>query len=243
MKTLNTPPQTGMPASAHRPPRQQDLAVLTRANHDIRSPLSVILGVFELLEDAGSLSDGERRYLRLGMKAADELLALADGLRLYSALERSLVTLDATPVDLGAMAREQLEPALGARGFSIEPAAAAGAGVRALGDAGYLKVALTGLAGHLAANLPDQQEPFRPAMTVLERLDEQGRVALQVAPHGAAVIDEAEAAIPTASESLQHDELAVLNGVRLIELMGGSVSITPRGPSLVITLPAAERAR
>jgi signal transduction histidine kinase len=237
MKTLNHPQQPGTPMSAQRHGSQHELAVLSRVNHDMRSPLSVILGVFELLADAGSLTDSEQRYLQLGMKAAEELLGLADALRLYSAIERDLVTLDATPVDLGAMAREHLEAALTRRGVSIQPATAPRSDVRALGDAGYLKMALTGLARHLAAHLPEQ--PAR-AVALQQRVDGDGRVELQVTPEdSSAPADARDNAIPGAAEPLEHDDLGVLNGMRLIELMGGRVSIEPHATSLVITLPAA----
>lgn len=230
-----------MPVSAERHSSQQELAVLTRANHDMRSPLSVILGVFELLEDAASLTDSERRYLQLGMQAAGELLNLADGLRLYSAMERNLVTLDATPVNLWEMASEQLTLALGARGVDVPMAKPIRAGVPALGDEGYLKIALANLARHLVSNVrkTDGLQPI--AIAVVECIDDEGRVALEVAPEDRDTsADTADAAEPDESDQ---DELAVVNGVRLIELMGGSVSLASREPCLSITLPAAEPSR
>jgi signal transduction histidine kinase len=47
--------RTGTPSGAGRHARGPHLAALTRINHDLRSPLSVILGVLELLEASTSL--------------------------------------------------------------------------------------------------------------------------------------------------------------------------------------------
>jgi signal transduction histidine kinase len=224
--------------SADRHGSLQELAVLSRVNHDMRSPLSVILGVFELLDDdASSLRDNERRYLKLGMKAADELLNLADALRLYSAMQRDQVTLDSTTVDLGALAREQLQAALGPKGVSIEAAVGPASEVRALGDEGYLRVALSNLARYLATHLQEPDQPARAEIAVRQGIDERGSVALHVAPKGCEVSYDIGA-----SEAAEHDDLAVLNSLRLIELMGGSARVEPSGPVLLITLPAAEPA-
>jgi hypothetical protein len=138
------------------------------------------------------------------------------------------------------MAREQLEAALTRRGVSIQPANAQQSDVRALGDAGYLKMALTGLARHLATHLPEPEAPARAVVALRQCVDAAGRVALRVAPEDSPEpVHTSDSATPGATEPLEHDELGVLNGVRLIELMGGSVFIEPRATSLVITLPAA----
>lgn len=222
--------------SADRHAERQELAVLTRVNHDLRSPLAVIFGVFELLDDAAQLTQGERRYLQLGMKAADELLSLADGLRLYSALERNLLSLQAESVDLQSMAHEALRNALGDRQVAIETDHPRP--LRAQGDEGHLKVALESLARYLTDDLP-RHDDEAPVLALRQRLGEDGMVALEVGlrrPGGPGLAAGAAAAggVP--------DELGVVNGVRLIELMGGRVAIAKQ--RLEVRLPAVrERER
>lgn len=205
--------------------------MLTRANHDIRSPLSVIFGVFELLEDAAHLTEGERRYLQLGLQAADELLAVADGLRLYAAMERNLVTVEAGPVDLQAVVCEELRRALGDRPIAIESGATRPLPVHA--DEGYLRIALGNLSRHLAGQLP------RPAdgtatLALRQRLGTDGMVSLEVSLQRAG---ETDAGVAFAADDAP-DELAVVNGVRLIELMGGRAALGAAQGQLEIRLPA-----
>lgn len=235
MPTLNRPQQARAPLSADRHHDKQDLAVLTRVNHDMRSPLSVILGVFELMEDSSRLSDSERRYLKLGTKAADELLTLADAMRLYSAMERNLVTVDAIPVELGALVTGQIESTLEAKGVSIGVAPSVDAGAPALGDPGYLSLALSSLVRHLTAHLPEVGRGSHPALEICQELDEQGRTRVRIS----SLSSSAAAATPSESTPAEEDDLGVLNAVRLIEMMGGSVLLGAGNASLEISLPTA----
>ena len=242
MKTLHSPQRSGMHASRESPFRKQELAVLSRVNHDMRSPLSVIVGVLELLEDTGSgLTDSERRYVNLAMKATDDLLMLADGLRLYAAAERELVMVELTPVDLTAIAVEQLQGVAGAKGIAVDIAGTprpAGTGL-ALADAGYLKLALTSLARHLAAHLPEPEHGGRRAFEVTVRTDERGSILLQTTPGGNASEAERRPDPSTDDDVFAHDDIGVLNALRLIELMGGRASVGPQAAWMVIELPQA----
>lgn len=241
MKMLNEPRQPGSPMSVSRHGHDGDLAVLTRTNHDMRSPLSVILGVFELLEDVESLSPGERRYVGLGMKAAEDLLGLADALRLYSALQRNLVSLQPIPLDLLAAARDHLEPACGTKGFRTVTSRAGNMPVMA--DEGYLKLALASLTRHLTAHLLDAVPP-KSDLTLGQSPDHPHHVTLHLRAggnHGTAVKPSEEG--PREEPDAEYDEVGTLNALRLIEMMGGRVTMSRRQETLLtITLPAAERA-
>lgn len=228
MTSLHRPGRAPMEAERH--PEHRKLAVLTRVNHDLRSPLSVIVGVFELL-DGALLTEGQRRYLQLGMKAADELLALADGLRLYSALERNLLSLQAGPVDLQSIAQEALQHALADRQIAIETDHRPALRVRA--DEGYLKIALASLARHLADHLPGH-DGDAPVLALRQRLGDDGMVVLEVYRRPLAGPGLGTGA--AAAGAL--DELGVVNGVRLIELMGGRVAIGAAKQRLEVRLPA-----
>ena len=237
MTTRHDPqqPETSKSADRHT---DQNLAVLTRANHDMRSPLSVVLGVFELLDGTSNLSDSERRYLQLGIRAAEELLALADGLRLYSAMERQLLNLEATRVNLAELARARLERAFGADGVSVQPASTpAPADARVLADEGYLDVALEHLIGHLADRLPESDHSAPSVISLQHCLDDEDRVMLQMA------LVECRQPLGhlncTPSEGLAVDDVNVLNAVRLIETMGGVAEVPADQPRISIALPAA----
>ena len=234
--TLDRRKTARAPVSAGRHAPTEDLAVLTRANHDMRSPLSVMLGVLELLEDSASLNDGERRYLKFGRDAATDLLSQADALRLYSALRRELVTPEAGATDLHGLAREQLTRALAGRDVTLDcrdgehPAAAC--------DAGYLDVALAALCRHIASHLPVPDDGVELVLRVDTFLGRQGTTVLQI--HG---LDHAEGhpadVVRTTMPNPGEQSVAVVNALRLIELMGGSVALDVELAYLRLSLPHA----
>jgi len=236
MKSLDRRQSPHAPVSAGRHAASEDLAVLTRANHDMRSPLSVILGVLELLEDTASLNDGERRYLKFGRDAATDLLDQADALRLYSALRRELVTPEAGAADLHGLAREQLTRALAGRDITL--ACSDGEHPGAACDAGYLEVALAALCRHVASRLPVPDDGADLVLRMDTFRDRQGGVVMQVhavdhpAGHPA---DGVRAATPKPGEQ----SVAVVNAVRLIELMGGNVTMNVEVAYLRLSLPHA----
>lgn len=223
-----------MGAARHAAP-DTELAVLSRTNHDMRSPLSVILGVFELLEESTSLDAGERRYLTLGNEAAESLLQLAEALRLHTSLERGQVALTAAPLDLPALTRQALDVAFAAKGAAItlRPVATAESS-QALGDVDHLRPALTALARHMLSQA-GESAALRLNLHVLHSGDQ---VVVQVLP--AAGSPSALPAEPP-PEDMQpgSTDLQTINAVRLIDLMGGNVNVDPAGGRLTISLPAA----
>lgn len=230
----DSPQQPDTPGNGPRS-RHRELAVLSRANHDIRSPLSVILGVLELLEDTASLNDSERRYLQLGLKAAGELQALADSLRLYAALERGQIKLDPAPVHLAEQIREGLSEALEAKGVTVELADSGVGAALALADPGYLQLILASLGRYLGTYVPDSTDAPRPRLAVLETVADAHRVTVVVAPAGMCP----QAALHGSDHEPEPDQLGVVNALRLVDLMDGTAALAPMAPSLSITLPAA----
>lgn len=216
-----------------------ELAVLSRTNHDMRSPLSVILGVFELLEESTGLDAGERRYLALGSEAAEGLLQLADALRLYTSLERGQVSLDAAPLDLATLTREALDAALAAKGCAALQGAPAQESRRALGDIDHLRGALAAMARYMLSQIGENGESAALHLS-LHVLHHDGQMIAQVMPAGAAA---GALSADRAADALQpgSSDLYVSNAVRLIDLMGGKVNVDPDGGRLTISLPAASR--
>lgn len=229
----------GGPAGAPRhAAADSELAVLNRTNHDMRSPLSVILGVFDLLQESANLDASERHYLALGNEAAENLLALADALRLHTSLERGQLALDAAPLDLPALTREVLDAACAAKGgtATLRPVATAES-TQALGDVDHLRGALTALARHLLSQVGETGESAAMLLS-LNVLRQSDQVVVQVLPAAGS-----PSALPAdrPPDAIQPGgtDLHVCNAVRLIDLMGGRVNVDPDGGRLTVSLPAA----
>lgn len=219
------------PARSPAPdPQDPNLAVLSRSNHDMRSPLSVILGVLELLEDSAHLDDGERRFLELGRNAANDLLNLADAVRLYTGMRRGTVCVDAAPTPIYPSLRQTVAETLADRGipFSVtvpDPA------VTALCDIGYLKLACAALTRHLADRLTDASDP--DIGLDLSIAAHAGRVRIELRPAGRP----GNAAEPLMAEP-GGDAVALCNAVSLVRQMHGQVRFDPAVPVLSVDLPA-----
>lgn len=211
----------------------QHVAVLSRMNHDMRSPLSVILGVLELLDDSADLGDDEHRYLQLGRDAANALAHHADALRLYAGMSRGAVSVDGTSLDLFESSREALDTALAQRRATLTAEAPENP-VRAEGDLGYLSVALASLARHLVSGLSGVDDDAEVAFRLrVEARD--GRAWLYLDPARHEFDNDVETAIATPGGI----ETSVLNAIRLIEMMHGHVALDDAGTRLVIDLPVS----
>ncbi|MAT85254.1 MAG: hypothetical protein CMQ43_06610 [Gammaproteobacteria bacterium] len=217
------------PARAPRHEGSRDLAMLTRANHEMRSPLSVILGVFELLENSPGLAPAEAPFVELGHDAALDLLAQADALRLYSALQRDLITLEPEPVEVAPLARDHLEAACAGLDVDIDPST--GDNVRAHCDSGYLGVVLTALCRQLSLGLPSRAA--RPHLVVEAHRDGDRAAVVEVR--------RADAEAPAAQAAEPAGDLAVTldNAYRLVALMGGSILLDVDAGYLALRLPQA----
>ncbi len=229
---MKSMPQAQPARSAPHKLPDPSLAVLARSNHDMRSPLSVILGVLELLDDTADLSAGEQRYLQLGRDAAGDLVELADALRLYTAISRGSLTVDCAPGEFFDSARETLTAALRKRDITLhaDPPATP---VMADCDSGYLNLALSALGRHLASNLTEA--PAADTALHLSVATDERWVRLEIAPPGRPVDDRAEALQAEPGTA----EIALTNAVWLVELMGGRVYFDPAAPGLLIELAAA----
>jgi signal transduction histidine kinase len=210
-----------------------DLAILNRMNHDMRSPLSVILGVFDLLEDTASLSVSERRYMALGVSAAEELRDIADAIRLHTALEHDVLRLDTINLDLLNVTREPLRELLAAKDVGVENASSPDKAAMVCADEHYLQLAVAGLARYFAANLPESDHRTTLFLAVHHSSD---NVTLVLDGNG-----DAPDRLTAESTRLHpaHVALSALNGIRLVASMDGRAIVEPARRLLQITLPAA----
>src|SRR5438876_8738751 len=87
---------------------QVKAAFLASLNHEVRTPLSGIVGMLDLLQET-SLDDDQRDYLSAARMCTESLLELLNASLEYSALEAGKFTLDESEFSL----REMLEAAIG----------------------------------------------------------------------------------------------------------------------------------
>lgn len=95
--------------------RTRDLAALTRSvTHDLKSPLSSILGYGDLLEASGAVTDpGARERLRLMVRGAERMLLMVNDILEQAKGGEPAVRMDS--VDLGLLVRDlrdEFEPRL-----------------------------------------------------------------------------------------------------------------------------------
>jgi len=87
-------------------------------SHDLRTPLTSIMGYLELTIDEGNLTEEQQRYLDIVDRNADRLLRLVNDLLFVARLEAGQLDLHPGELDLAAVVRQSVAEA--------EPRAAAG---------------------------------------------------------------------------------------------------------------------
>jgi signal transduction histidine kinase len=110
-------------------------------SHDLRTPLTSILGYLELTIDDGNLTDEQQGHLEIVSRNADRLLHLVNDLLFVARLEAGQLDLDPAELDLAAVVRQSVAEA--------EPRAAAGG------------IALTLEAGEVPAVRADRGRMFQ----------------------------------------------------------------------------------
>ena len=174
--------------------------------HDLRSPLTVIMGYVQLLEfGSAALAPPHRRYLASIRGACTRMLGLIRDILDVSTLEAGTLTLQRAPVDLAALAAatvDRMRPAADPQSISVDVRAAPAA-VTVEADAGRLEQVLTNLLAHALR--------FTPA---------GGRVAVEVW----ADADAAHVAVSDAGPGIPAAEVP-----RLFELRKSGAGMSGRG--------------
>jgi signal transduction histidine kinase len=91
-------------------------------SHDLRTPLTSIMGYLELVLDDHNLSEEQRGYLSIVDRNADRLLRLVNDLLFVARLEAGQLDLHPAELDLAAVVRQSVaeaEPRAAARGVEL----------------------------------------------------------------------------------------------------------------------------
>lgn len=85
--------------------------LISVVSHDIRTPLTSLMGYLELLddEDTGPLNEQQRKYIAVMRRNAGRLLTLVNDLLFISRAEAEKLELDLEELDLADVARETVE--------------------------------------------------------------------------------------------------------------------------------------
>jgi signal transduction histidine kinase len=150
-------------------------------SHDLRTPLTSIVGYVDLILDDPSLSDEHRQYLTIVARNTDRLHRLVDDLLFAARLQAGRLELALAEVDLVDVARhtvETLRPRAKAAGvdLALELAPELNGGIPVVGEASRLAQLLDNLVSNAVKFTPDGgrvsvRVARRPDRAVLEVVD------------------------------------------------------------------------
>jgi two-component system, sensor histidine kinase and response regulator len=223
--------------------QNQELDAYARSvAHDLKSPLTAVLGAAQLLATAGEDAPPEliRTYASIVLRAGRQANSTIDALLLLAGVRRGSVTpRPLAMAEIVAEAREQVAPLLAERGGSIRlpdrwPAAC--------GHAPWVVQIWT---NYLSNGLKYSAQP--PALVLGATPQPNGMLQFWVQDHGPGLGPEARARLFTEGTRLQPDQ-APGNGLglwivrRIAERLGGSAGVESepgRGCRFFFTLPPA----
>jgi signal transduction histidine kinase len=215
-------------------------------SHELRSPLTAILGYAELLRYPGGdpLTPGQAADVAQIVRSADHLLALIDDVLDLSLIEAGGVALEPEEVDLGRLVGAVLaDVALQAAAKGLTVAADVPPGLPVQADPLRLHQVLLNLAGN-AVKFTEQGR-----VTVAARRVEGGfevavadtgiGIAPEALPH---VFEEFRRADPSTTRRYGGSGLGLAIAKRIVEAHGGMISAESApgvGSTFTVRLPAA----
>jgi len=213
-------------------------------SHDLRTPLTSIMGYLELILDDDNLTEEQRGFLSVADRNADRLLRLVNDLLFVARFEAGQLELHPTELDLAAVVRQSVEEA--------EPRATAG-GIQLTCDAGAVSAvqADKGRMFQLVDNLVSNAIKFTPAGgdVRVSVTPVNGVVRLEVADTGIGIEPQEQQRLferffraSTASEhQIPGTGLGLYITRAIVEAHGGSIAVRSdlgEGTSFSVELPA-----
>jgi signal transduction histidine kinase len=214
---------------------------LARMSHELRTPLTSILGFSEILLDQEELTDTQRRFCQKVQDSGFQLQASLNQLVDLSRIEagQTEVFLQEFPL------RETLRESVAAAGrmahkqqVKIEYEVAAEI-TTVVSDQGKLRQILFNFIAWAVS-----RSPAGETVKVSVDLDEQSNLDIRVTDDGEPPVDTSGVFDPEHSTSAHEpniNELGIIIGRKLLELMGGSVELqngVPRGLEARISMPS-----
>lgn len=216
-------------------------------SHDLRTPLTSIMGYLELTLDDGNLTEEQRGYLDIVDRNADRLLQLVNDLLFVARLEAGELDLHPGELDLAAVVRQSVaeaEPRAAAGGIELTCEASDVAAVRA--DKGRMYQLLDNLVSNALKFTPaggDVRVSLTPVNGVV-RL-EVSDTGIGIAPAEQRHLFERFFRASTASDrQIPGTGLGLYIARAIVEAHGGSIAVRSEpgeGTSFCVELPAGAR--